>query len=239
MQQLETVGFEADGYRLKGTYHLPSGNPARPPVVIGSHGLFSSGNSPKQLALARHCNALGIAFFRIDHRGCGESQGLFSHVTSLEARSNDLISAVETIVKHSGNNIRIGLFGSSLGGAACLYAASRVKAAALVTYAAPLTLKARISVEDLPPELRLKDRQARPFPLAFDIRDQVSRIKNILIVHGDADTVVPYSDAVALYRKVKPPKQLVRQAGGDHPMSRPSHQLEFVQAAANWFRDHL
>ena len=67
------LSFSSDGFRLSGTLHLP-GMPL-PPIVVGSHGLLSSGSSPKQIELARQCSENGMAFFRFDHRGCGHSDG--------------------------------------------------------------------------------------------------------------------------------------------------------------------
>ncbi len=72
---IKDISFFSDGFKLKGYLHLPSTN--RPPVVIGSHGLYSSSSSPKQIALADQCNRFGIAYFRFDHRGCGGSEGKF------------------------------------------------------------------------------------------------------------------------------------------------------------------
>jgi len=91
----ENISFNSDGLELRGVLHLPDDR--QPPVVIGSHGLYSSSSSPKQIALAEQCNRLGIAYFRFDHRGCGSSEGEFDLVTSLEARCRDLIAAAETI----------------------------------------------------------------------------------------------------------------------------------------------
>ena len=92
---IKNISFFSDGFKLKGTLHLPSTH--RPPVVIGSHGLYSSSGSPKQIALADHCNQLGIAYFRFDHRGCGASAGKFEEVTSREARCRDLSDAMAAI----------------------------------------------------------------------------------------------------------------------------------------------
>jgi dipeptidyl aminopeptidase/acylaminoacyl peptidase len=60
------ISFRSDGLALKGTLHLPPSD--KPPIVIGLHGLYSSQESPKQIALARACNALGLAYLRFDHR---------------------------------------------------------------------------------------------------------------------------------------------------------------------------
>ncbi|MGD9017875.1 MAG: damage-inducible protein CinA, partial [Desulfobacterales bacterium] len=80
----EEIAFPADGHRLMGVLHLPAGDPVG--TVIGSHGLFSSGASPKQLELAHWCNRSRMAYFRFDHRGCGSSSGDFDTVTSLAGR---------------------------------------------------------------------------------------------------------------------------------------------------------
>jgi fermentation-respiration switch protein FrsA (DUF1100 family) len=38
----------------------------------------------------------------------------------------------------------------------------------------------------------------------------------VLIVHGDADTVIPFSQGERLYALANDPKQFVRMAGSDH-----------------------
>jgi alpha-beta hydrolase superfamily lysophospholipase len=89
------IAFLSDDLLLQGTLHLPAA--PRPPLVIGCHGLHSNKDSPKQIALARACNRLGLAYFRFDHRGCGRSQGEFEKVTSLSARCRDLRNALDTV----------------------------------------------------------------------------------------------------------------------------------------------
>ena len=44
---IKEIVFSSDNFLLKGHLHLPPVD--RPPVVIGSHGLFSDQNSPKQI----------------------------------------------------------------------------------------------------------------------------------------------------------------------------------------------
>jgi alpha-beta hydrolase superfamily lysophospholipase len=234
---IKTLGFSCDGFVLRGTLHLPAAD--RPPVVIGSHGLYSSGNSPKQIALAQACNRFGVAFFRFDHRGCASSQGDFDEVTSLEARSRDLTDAVKTIRNRSDTGDRIGLFGSSMGGTVCLNVAGRLDIAAMVTFAAPicsqlLENQGRQPQHDDKSEIFL-DRQKRP----FDLTDRLAEIGNILIVHGEADSVVPVSHAVTLFEMAKDPKKLIVQPHGDHLMSNEAHQKAFVKEAVSWLKSGL
>jgi len=231
------ISFVSGGFVLKGKLHLPEAH--QPPVVIGSHGLYSSKDSPKQIALAGACNRLGMAYFRFDHRGCGSSQGEFVKVTSLASRCQDLKDAVEAVLKHEDTGRRIGLFGSSMGGTVSLSIAAELGAAAIVTFAAPIY--SQIHPEQLAhpggnnSSKIFFDSRKR----AFDIRQKLSGIKNILIIHGDADKTVLLLHAHEIYRLASEPKKLIVQQNGDHRMSNINHQNEFLHEASNWFSSGL
>jgi alpha-beta hydrolase superfamily lysophospholipase len=234
---IKDISFFSDGFKLRGSLHLPSVN--RPPVVIGSHGLYSSSSSPKQIALADQCNRFGIAYFRFDHRGCGCSEGKFEAVTSLEARCKDLADAVAVITGTTDTGDRFGLFGSSMGGTVCLSVAGELGVHTLVTFAAPI--RSRIMGTGLPmfkdadtPGIFLDAQNRR-----FDITDRLPGICNILIFHGEADDVVPVSHAEEIYNLAKQPKKLIKQEQGDHPMSNEAHQKTFVKEAVLWFQSGL
>ena len=234
---IKNISFFSDGFKLKGYLHLPTAD--RPPLVIGSHGLYSSSNSPKQFALADQCNRLGIAYFRFDHRGCGSSEGNFEEVTSLEARCRDLIDAVKVITADRDISVRFGLFGSSMGGSVCLSVAGDLGAHTLVTFAAPI--RSRILENGDPmsqisksPGIFLDARKRR-----FDITDKLPGIRNILIFHGEADDVVPISHGEEIYNFTKQPKKLIKQKQGDHPMSNLAHQKDFIREASLWFKRWL
>ncbi len=227
------ISFYADGLKLQGILHLPQDS--RPPVVIGCHGLYSSSNSPKQIALAEQCNRLGIAYFRFDHRGCGKSEGKFENVTSLEARCRDLIAAVETINNIIDTRGCLGLFGSSMGGTVCLSAACRLATDAVVTLAAPV----RSNLTRNQPEFSRSEIVFDAAKRGFDITKGLSKISNILIFHGEADDVVPVSHAREIYKLARKPKKIIIQKQGDHPMSNKGHQTEFIREASQWFKQGL
>ena len=210
-----------------------------PPVVIGAHGLFSDSNSPKQIELAKKCNELNVAFFRFDHRGCGKSEGILQEVTSFDARQTDLISAVKTVCSRNDTGNTIGLFGSSLGGTACISIAKKLNAAALVTFAAPVRSEPLIEMlnkSDLLNKLPLSFYKTN---LNFDISDKLSDIHNILIFHGDSDKIVPISNAEEIYSKAGNPKKLIIQSQGDHRMSDKEHQTQFLNESALWFKKQI
>jgi alpha-beta hydrolase superfamily lysophospholipase len=224
------ISFLSDNFLLRGILHVPAVEKC--PIVIGSHGLLSSGNSPKQIELARRCNDFGIAFFRFDHRGCGKSEGVFKEVTSLDARRTDMLSAIETIRGHGYIGSRIGLFGSSMGGAACISVAGITKIDSMVVIAAPL--RSRMIKGSTEKEDKVEYKK-----LSFDISGKLSGINNILIFHGSADQVVPFSNALELYEKAGDTKKLIIQENGDHLMSNKAYQEEFIREAGLWFKNGL
>lgn len=229
------ISFYSDGFRLNGVLHLPAEK--NPPVVIGSHGLASDGNSPKQIELAQACTRMGMAYFRFHHRGCGTSEGYFPEVTSLENRKHDLLDAVKTILCREDIGDRLALFGSSMGGTTCIAASEQLDAMGYVVVAAPvcgddLTKAPERTAEE--PDL---DEEFYKRFLAFDVRSHLSGIKNILIFHGDNDDIVPIKNGQTIFQRVHNPKKMIVQKNGDHRISDPEHQKEFIREASDWFKN--
>jgi alpha-beta hydrolase superfamily lysophospholipase len=230
---IEEIIFAADEFKLKGYLHLPPA--AKPPIVIGCHGLFSDKNSPKQIELAQHCNRLNMAYFRFDHRGCGESKASFEDVTSLDGRCTDLKAAANMLRARDDLGNQIGLFGSSMGGSVCLAVAGDLAADAVVTWAAPIR-----SADLVRPHAHPAAGSDSPFKNnPFDISKPISSISNILIFHGDADETVPLRHAEEIYERANKPKKLVVFPLSDHRMSRPADQQAFVRKATLWFQTCL
>jgi alpha-beta hydrolase superfamily lysophospholipase len=227
----------ADGFNLRGTLHLPEA--PLPPLVIGCHGLWSDRRSAKQIALAEACNRLGLAFLRFDHRGCGESEGRLEEVTSLASRTSDLLHAIDHLGLRTDLGKRIGLFGSSMGGAVCLQAAGRRDIAAVVVFAAPVRSRPPSPETGTPGATPETTRTAEVLMQAFDLGPHLSKIRNVLVFHGEADDVVPLSDAHEIFRCAAEPKRLIIQKNGDHFMSDPRHQEEFVREASLWLSNLL
>jgi alpha-beta hydrolase superfamily lysophospholipase len=230
------IQFAADGFLLRGTLHLPTAD--NPPVVIGCHGLLSDRRSPKQIALAEACNALGLAFFRFDHRGCGESAGRLEADTSLEGRASDLLHAIRLLESRPGLGKRIGLFGSSMGGAVCLRVASEREVAAVVTFAAPVR-SLPLKRPGRPDAASEHSRMASVLREEFELGGALDRVRNILVVHGEADELVPLSHAHEIVDQAGEPKRLFVQKGGDHLMSAAAHQAEFIREASLWLSNGL
>ena len=233
------IELNSRGFLLKGILHLPGvKNPA---LVVGSHGLEGSKASAKQKVLSRLLVRNGIAFFRFDHRGCGESQGDFVKDTSLEKRTFDFINAIKHILSLKKTSRNLAVFGSSMGGATCINAwESLVKMdvtlCGAVLCSAPV--KSR-TIENIPMDGN-GNRPALPLSffkdnLLFNITEKARNLSNVMIFHGDADQVVPVSNAHDIYTLAKEPKQLIIHKNGDHQMTSKKDQAQFETESVAWF----
>jgi len=232
--------FLVDQLTLTGELCLP--DTPDPPLVVGSHGLEGTRFSAKQRVLSQLLPENGIAFFRFDHRGCGESQGDFVTDTSLEKRTRDFLAAVTHVREMGLTSASLGVFGSSMGGATCINAWQSLenrfgRLCGGVLCAAPL--KSR-TIQNIPTR-GTKTRPDLPVSffeqnLLFDLTDQAAALHHVLIFHGDADQVVPVKNAQVLLETMQGPKHAVIQENGDHPMSSPVHQSQFEARAVTWFK---
>lgn len=230
---IEEILFEANDFLLKGYLHLPP--VTNPPFVIGCHGLFSDKNSPKQIELAQQCNRYNIAYFRFDHRGCGESKATFKDVTSLDGRCTDLNAAADMLKARDDLGDQMGLFGSSMGGCVCLAVAGDLAAQVVVTWAAPIR-----SADLVRQHTQTAGSSDIPFKNnPFDISNRLAGLRNILIFHGDADETVPLSHAEEIYERVREPKELFIFSLSDHRMSQPADQQAFLREAILWFQTYI
>lgn len=227
------IQFASEDFMLKGYLHRPP--IAHPPCIIGSHGLLSDKDSPKQIALAKLCNQHDMAFFRFDHRGCGESKAPFDAVTSLHARCADLLAAAKMLKARDDLGNHLGLFGSSMGGSVCLAVARELDAFAVVTWAAPLRSADLVSQQTATTNGSNSPFEKHP----FDILNSIAGLQHTLIIHGDADEVVPISHAHEIYKHLNDPKRLLVFPQGDHRMCNPSDQQEFVKESTLWFKRFL
>jgi len=233
------IKFISQGFMLKGVLNLPGIE--NPPLVVGSHGLEGSKESAKQKVLSKILVQNNIAFFRFDHRGCGQSQGEFIKDTSLEKRTRDFINAVQHILSLKKTSHNLAVFGSSMGGATCINAWESllkmdINLCGAVICSAPVK---SLTIENIPIEAN-GDRPALPLSffknnLVFDLQDKTHRLFNVMIFHGDADEVVPVSNALDIYSLAKEPKQLIVHKKGDHQMSSKKDQLQFETESVTWF----
>lgn len=238
----QEVSFISNGLELKGVLH--HAGKENTPVVIGSHGLLSTKESRKQIVLAEKCCEYGISYLRIDHTGCGESQGELVK-TTLDTRVGDILAAAGFLEESGFRNAPMALFGSSMGGATCIKSWNELVKAGyamkcLVTLAAPVQGKT-ITETTLANEDELNGIPLSFYTenMGFDLKKNIEGLNNILIFHGDEDEIVPFSNAGTILEHAGPEKKLIVNTGGDHRMTDPAHQERFFAQASRWFNKYM
>jgi putative redox protein len=192
----------------------------------------------------------GYAAFRFDFTGLGESEGAFE-TTSVSSNVSDLSRAAFTLIEQGFGPCA--MVGHSLGGAAALLAASRVKTIdAVATIAAPSTVT---HVRHLFTEHEETIRQegkaevsvgGTPFCLGEVFLDDLEEHS---VLDATAELTVPYLAIVATADRVVAPEngyelaaaapdsRVVEVEGADHLFSRREH-ADQVAAALIDFLDH-
>jgi alpha-beta hydrolase superfamily lysophospholipase len=237
----------ADGERLR-AWLIPS-TPARA-LILYFHG--NGGNlsnwTPILTAIARQ----GYTVLAFDYRGYGVSSGRPTE-KGLYRDVDAVVDYVWTTMKPTAPVI---YWGRSLGVSMAAYAASRQRRAGLLGPPSPPSradLSGPPSNADLSgppgtpsalilesgfPDARSLFRAPSPmvllalfstyrFPAARFLRD--SQVP-VLVMHGDADTVIPYEQGRALYERIGGPKQFFTMRGADHNGAAPPDERAYWTA---------
>jgi len=232
---IERFSMRVGGVDVVGVLHLPPSGPV--PCVVACHGMGASKDSDKYLLLGRDFPEAGLALARFDFRGSGESGGLYRDAT-IASRIADLEAVLEHLAGHPSLDGRFGLLGSSLGGFAALWVASRHRRAMpVVTWNAPANLASLAAS-------RCDDVTSPGAALVAEVRagrhlDAPAGASHVLVVQGQADDVVPSGHAQILFERAGEPRELCVLAGADHRLSDPLHRFEAVRRSRDWFTRHL
>lgn len=185
------VWFHAeDGVRLHG-WHIPGRLPV---TLLWCHG--NAGNISDRLDNIREIHRrLGLGVFIFDYRGYGRSDGRPTEAgLYLDARA-----AREALIREGVPAERIVYFGRSLGAAVAVALTLEAPPAGLILETPFLSVRA-IANRTLPGSGIL-------FKTRFDSLERIGRVRTrLLILHGDADEVVPYEHGRRLFEKAPEPK---------------------------------
>lgn len=251
----EPLTFEDDkGRRVSAILSRPT-RPAAAAVVL-CHGFLSSKNSTTNKSLTRTLNEAGLATFRFDFFGQGESEGLFEDITvSLAVGQAD---AAVALVRSHGYE-RIGLMGSSFGGlVAILTTAHRHDIACLALKCPVVDFAEELRLEFGPEELvRWQSTDTIPNLLGGPARirlkyglyedclrqaayEPASRIvAPTLIVQGERDELVPLHQSRRLLEALSGPKRLDLLPEADHQFTRGDDFRTMTAAITDWLVTHL
>ncbi len=215
--------------------HLPSCH--MPSYVIICHGLFSSKESKKYLAIAERFTREGLAVIRFDFSGCGESSGSISE-TTVSRRLQELEEVAGFASCHPELGDKFGLLGSSLGGFICLVFASRHPVQAISVWATPYDLEE--AGKNMPKEkLAVLRQEFFADAEKYSLSSVLSKTGVVQVIHGKKDAIVPWQHSKEIFSRVQEPKELEIFPEGDHAMSGYDERDRAITVSLDWFKKNL
>jgi pimeloyl-ACP methyl ester carboxylesterase len=183
-------------------------------IIIICHGLGTNKDSYTGRKLEDILNKKGISIFRIDLFGHGESYGSFDEISI-----NKLTDSVESSISYLKKlgYLKIGLFGSSIGGVGVVIAASKEKDLVLIALKSPgmgqTSRKKELLKEDFENKIWIKASKSIDIPT--------------LIVYGDSDKDIESDQYEQLANSINNSKFKIVK-GADHGYSKPEHFSEML-----------
>jgi fermentation-respiration switch protein FrsA (DUF1100 family) len=202
----ELVSFTAhDGVQLHGWFVPATPSPARATMLVFNG---NAGNRAYRAELARAFRRHGLAVLLFDYRGFGGSEGSpDERGLALDARA----ARRYVLSRPDVDAARVVYFGESLGSAVAVELAAEHPPAALVLRS-PFTSMVdvgRYHYPFLPVRLLLRER--------FATIERIAQVRApLLVIAGDADSIVPLAQSRRLHDDANPPKDFVVIEGADH-----------------------
>jgi putative redox protein len=241
-----------NGYQLTGKIDMPL---SKKPEAFAVFAHVFTGN--KNLSATRHISRSltmnGIAVLRFDFTGLGESEGEFKN-TNFTSNVEDIVAACDFLTEnYMAPSIMIG---HSLGGAAAIFAASKIDAInAVATIGAPSEPK---HVKHL---LNAKIDKIKEEGIAsVNIGGQVFMIKKeflddlennsmvdilkdfrkaILVMHSPQDEIVELENAAHIYNNAFHPKSFVTLNNANHMLTNKDDAYYVGNVISSWVKRYV
>ncbi|MGL4401681.1 MAG: alpha/beta hydrolase [Luteolibacter sp.] len=215
-------------------------------LVILGHGLTGDKDRPLLVALANGLAEIGWPCLRISYTGNGASEGAFEE-SCLTKNVGDLQAVLEMVP----DDTQAVYAGHSMGGAAGVLAAARdIRISGLVSLAG-MTRTAEFVQREFgevtPGEGCMWEDE--DFPLSRKFVDDLTHIGDTLsaaeavtqpwlLVHGDADDLVPVQDGRDAYEAATCQKEWLEIAGGGHSFDESSYP-QIISTINRWLTNHF
>ncbi|WP_108803691.1 bifunctional alpha/beta hydrolase/OsmC family protein [Aquimarina sp. Aq107] len=245
---LSKISFtNAEGQILSGRLELPADQHPHN-FALFAHCFTCNKNLGAVRNISRALTSQGFGVLRFDFTGLGESEGDFAD-TNFSGNVEDLIAAADFLAKeYQAPSL---LIGHSLGGAAAIFAATKINSInAVATVGAPSDpthvqhlLKSglpeieangkavvNLSGRDFTIKKQfLEDLENKSLPLVAKNLN-----KALLVLHSPQDTTVGIKNAEEIYHAAKHPKSFVTLDGADHLLMRKEDSLYVGKVIAGW-----
>lgn len=250
--ETEVIRFVGgNGAELTGVLHRPVER-ARGSVLM-AHCFTCSKDIHTMTRLAKALTDAGFAAFRFDFTGLGDSEGDFAKRT-LSGNVSDVTRAATTLVEMGFGPC--GLLGHSLGGAAAILAAHKLKTVrSVVTVSSPSDAthvkhllagteddfaddgRADVTIGGRTFELEvgfLHDLETH------DVLEAVADLdRPYMVVHADDDTVVSVTEGEQLYEAAPHHKRFARYPSGGHLFGDRDAASQLAEDITAWFSETL
>lgn len=214
-------------------------------VIIG-HGVTGNKDRPWAVGLAEAIADAGFSALRFSFSGNGDSEGSFEKST-ISKEIKDL-RAIVNAAEEAGYH-KICYAGHSMGGAVGVLSAARDERIEMLISLAGMVYTKRFCETEFGDE---KPGQGcmwddKDCPLSQEFVDDMHKIGNVLaktekieipwlIVHGDADDVVPVEEGREIFQKAYEPKHYVEIAGCGHVFADDGLK-PMTNAVVEWLQD--
>ncbi|MCD6528083.1 alpha/beta hydrolase [bacterium] len=240
------------GEQLVGVFHLPQRE--KPPLVVLIPGFGCSKSERKKVKLARILQKEGIAVFRFDFSGSGDSEGELEN-TTVKKEIEDLEAVMRTIFKEADlDNTRVAFVAESLGAVvAVLYKKNQfnVPLKTMVFWAPAFCQKELLKTWHTKEELRKwkekgyiihKDKKIGLDYLKENENKDYSSVLGkidlpILILHGKEDETVPIKYSEKLARKYKHLRLI--ELASNHKFEDFNDQRKLITETVKWIKKYL
>ncbi len=219
LHQIENVTFDStDGTPLHGWF-VPARTTEVQGTVIFYHG--NAQNLTAHYALVSWLADEGYNLFLFDYRGFGQSEG----TPTRKGLHQDSLAAMQYVLSREDvDPRRLVAFGQSLGGACLVAALGDMDQIPVLAVAVDSTFA---SYRGVATELMTREMAIAPVAWLLaqwlvtgdhDPKDAIADISPVplLVMHGDADRVVPFNQGRKLFEAAAEPKTFEHVPGGTH-----------------------
>lgn len=264
MQQFEireAITLENHGEKIFGVLHRPL-NAKHVPAIVICPGFAGNkcGKFRMFVTLGKELAKLGIAVFRFDYRGSGDSEGEFRDIT-VEGKISDTLKCLDFLANDPQiDSSRMGLLGRSLGGAIAVLAARRFNRMKSLVLWAPVfksdpwrelweSFKSNQKLDQTKQEI-LRNLPANIPNLEFlsqffklDLQLELQGLQQIplLHIHGEQDSVVKIEHAKD-FEKARTGidnTRFLQLPKSDHDFSDLKEQVIAIQETCQWYQQTL
>lgn len=245
---LSKISFtNAEGQVLSGRLELPADQHPHN-FALFAHCFTCNKNLGAVRNIGRALTSQGFGVLRFDFTGLGESEGDFAD-TNFSGNVEDLVAAADFLTEnYQAPSL---LIGHSLGGAAAIFAASKLDAIkAVATIGAPsdpthVQHLLRSGLDEIEANGKaVINLSGRDFTIKKQFLDDLETKslatvaknlnKALLVLHSPQDTTVGIKNAEEIYHAAKHPKSFVTLDGADHLLMRKEDSIYVGNVIAGW-----